>query len=367
MRFARQTSLVTAITLLWVTSPASAFTVSSGFTRGCHEEITWAAFQGFLLELPVMGIPVSEDAVWRELANFLLEEGPVDPDTVDETKRFFLVSLIVGVRSPDTDGHSVTNLAQLRQLHSDPSPVGQYAHSLRGKDDDDAEGNKRAIQGIEDLIADELRRSDEYLRKPPDEQIILGSFYLDYYGRIDVDVWGPMYHLGRAAHALQDSFAHTIRSDADNLRKITHILNYLEAIGSDFDENRDGLAHSDSMDDCSDADTEDTFNAAVEATVDLFYVARERWNATDPNALDHLVDKWLTLKPDCTLENSFCDNARWLTQVRKKQTGPYFKAIFGCQISEGTSSSTPLWLVMGLLIVLGLFRRRQRFDPHQMR
>jgi hypothetical protein len=218
----KQAAALTLALMFWAV-PAHAFTVASGFTRGCHEEITWAAFQDFLLEVPAPNIPVSDDATWRELANYLLAEGPVDPELVDEARRFVLVSLIVGVRSPDTDGHSVTNLAQLRQLHSDPSPAGQYAHSLRGLEDDDGPGNKIALEGIRDQIADELRRANEYLSKPEDEQNILGAFYLDFYGRIDVDVWAPMYHLGRAAHALQDSFSHTIRSSRDNVPKLAKI------------------------------------------------------------------------------------------------------------------------------------------------
>ena len=342
---------------------ANAWTVSSGFTHGCHEEITWNAFHDFLYYLPPDGVPVSDGTIWRELAIFLLEESPIDidPDSLDDADRFFLVSLIVGVRSPDTDGHSIINLGELRKLHSDPTDEGQYAHALRGKGDDLAEGNAVAVEGLKTRIADLLRKANDAISLPADEQIILGRFYLDFYGEIDVEVWAPMYYIGQAAHALQDSFSHTIRDDADGLRTIVHVMNYVDAIGSNFDEDVSGLAHSDSMDDCLDAATTDTFAAAIEATIDLFYIARAVWTNTEPDAVQNLFDKWFLFREGCDADNDYCDNGRWLEQTQKHQTKAYFKQIIDCRQGGGPLKSAG-WALLVLCALAGAARisRRRR-------
>ena len=345
---------------------ARAWTVASGFTHGCHEEITWSAFHDFLYYLPPEGVPVSDGTIWRELAVFLLDEAPIaiDPDTLDDADRFFLVSLIVGVRSPDTDGHSIINLGELRKLHSDPTDEGQYAHALRGKGDDLAAGNAIAVAGLQARIADLLRKANDAINLPNDEQIILGRFYLDFYGEIEVQVWAPMYYIGQAAHALQDSFSHTIRDDADGLRTIVHVMNYVDAIGSNFEEDVSGLAHSDSMDDCLDPATDDTFAAAIEATIDLFYIARAIWTDTEPDAVENLFDKWVLLREGCGPENDYCDNSRWLEQTQKKQTKAYFKQIVDCRQGAGPIESGTLALLVLIALAGGAaLSRRRRGAP----
>jgi len=313
-----------------VIGPARAYTVGSGFSDPCHERMIGAAYQDFILDLPISGIQAPPGETWRELSDFLLEYLPMDQEEVDEVKRFLLVSLIIGVRAPDTDGHSIMNLQNLRQLHSDPSAEGQYAHSLRAPGDDYAEGDAAAVAGTRELIQALMAEAQRYKALPAGEQIIKANVYLDFYGRIDVEVWAPLYFVGKAAHALQDSFSHTIRSDEDDLRKIVHVLNYIDAITEDFDEDRDGLAHSDSMDHCRSEDAADLFDSAVEATSDLFFAMREQFAGRDPNAILHILDKWVTYKSGCTKDNEFCGNTRWLALVRKEQTKPYVEAIFGC-------------------------------------
>ena len=54
---------------------------------------------------------------------------------------------------------------------------------------------------------------------------------LDFYNRIQVDVWEPAFRPAEAMHTVQDSFAHTIRSEADDLKKIATALNYAETRG----------------------------------------------------------------------------------------------------------------------------------------
>ena len=345
-------------------SSAHAFSISSGFTTGCHEMITSNAYKDFLVHLPVVARKLPEDDIWRDLVDYLLRDFPEEAKELDETRKFMLVSLLVGNRSPDTEGHSITNLNYLRQLHSDPSAEGQYAHSLRGPADDGQDGNAVAVAGTREMLRSLFHEADLAGKALPDDQIIDAPFYLDFYGQIQVPVFAPLYYIGRAAHCIQDSFAHMVRSQQDNLRKIVHVLNYAEAIGSEFDETRDGLAHSDSMDDCENVETVDTgggpntVGAAIEATTDLFIAYRELVEGRDPEAVDHLLDKWVVYKPGCTLDDKFCDNGLWLDVVRQKQTGPYL----GCSSSP---SKMPMLPWIGIMAIL-LFRRSRSRSPHRL-
>ena len=167
-----------------------------------------------------------------------------------------------------------------------------------------------------------------------------------------------MYFLGRAAHALQDSFAHMIRSEQDDMRKVVHVLNYVDAIGTNFNEDRDGLAHSDSMDDCE-TNPGKNVEAAADATIELFYAWRGERTGLAPGAVVRVLDRWVTLKPGCTKENNFCENPDWLALVREHQTKPYLEAMLGCSATPRGNGSPALLLAL-LLVVLGARKRAFR-------
>jgi len=369
-----------AVALILVSTDASAFSIASGFSTGCHERITLDAFEAFLLDVPPQGVPVPDSETWRELAFFFrdafdLAGTPQDPMEMDDAKRFMFVSLLVGVRSPDTEGHSVLNLSELRRLHSDPSPEGQYAHALRAPADDHAGGNGIAVEGTRQRIAGLLYEA--YRAVDPnldDVEVGEADFYLDFYGKIKVDVWLPHYYVGQAVHAMQDSFSHTIRNDTrdelTHLRQIVHVMNYVDAITYEHDEERDGLAHSDSMDDCTHATVNpgdpdearwSTRTAARDATIDVFYTARALFEGHEPHpfvpgkttVVDSLLDKWVTLKDDC--DDKFCGNDKWVDVAREKPTKAYAEAIFGCSASPRPIRGA--WAIC--LLALACFLRRR--------
>ena len=352
----RSLTLALALTL-GAPASAGAFTVASGFTEPCHESISASAFRDFVLDLTLTGFVPPEGETWRELSDFLLSGFRfVDPDTLSDAHRFILLSLIIGVRSPDTDGHSLTDLSALRRLHADPRAEGQYAHALRAIEDDFAEGNDSAVAGTRRKIADEIAESQAFQGRPLVEQFVSAPVYLDFYGRFEVDVWGPAYHLGRAAHALQDSFAHTIRDEHSDYRQIVTVFNYVEAITTDHKESRDGVRHSDSTDTCANAP--ELFDAATQATIDLFLALRESSDGRDPEALTHMLDAWVTLKPDCNADNQFCDNERWIELAREEPTRPYVESFLGCTARPGGAPDGAAWWALGLA-GLGLRRRRR--------
>lgn len=353
---ASRAMLVAGLLLALLGGQARAFSIASGFGEGCHERITADAFQIHLLDLPFYSLVPPRDEDWRDLSDWVAAQFTADLGPLSDNHRFILVSLFVGVRSPDTDGHSVTDFAALRRLHADPRDEGQYAHALRGIDDDGPAGDAAAIEGTRAIIRARVREALEALTDP-EGQLIEAPMYFDFYGRSKVTVWRPMYLLGQAAHALQDSFAHTLRDDASALRRVVHVFNYVEAITSDFDAARDGMRHADSTDDCRRSG--ELAEAATRATIDLFLATRELAVGRDEQAVEHVLDAWLTLEPGCTADDDFCGNRRWVELARESPTKPYLDTYLGCRSAPGRSA--PPWALMAVLLgAFGGIRARRR-------
>ena len=165
-------------------------------------------------------------------------------------------------------------------------------------------------------------------------------------------MWAPAYYLGRALHALQDSFAHTIRSD--DLSQIRHVLNYVDAIEGHLSEARDGLPHSAHMDSC-DGDTLPIVMTAVTASAELIAAVNLTVAMRSVQPTQVVLEKWLKHEPGCTIENDYCDSA-WVALARQEQTGPYLEEVIGCR--QGPTVP-PLMLTLLLLGTLAI-RRRQR-------
>ncbi|HET6416746.1 MAG TPA: hypothetical protein VFG22_10665, partial [Polyangiales bacterium] len=239
-------------TLAWMQAvPVGAYTIQSGLTEGCHERITAEAFVAFLDDPAWAEVVVPEGSTWRSLAaplnRWLLDEGLIQED-LSEPQLFVLFSLVVGVRDPDTNGRSSSDLATQRSIHGNPRPEAQYVHALRAPEDDEPDGSQAALTGTRALIRQSFADAVVVWREPSEAQISTAPITLDFYDLFGVEVWQPGFLLGKTAHALQDSFAHTIRSDATALRTIVHVLNYVDAIYKDFNESRDGIAHSRHLD-----------------------------------------------------------------------------------------------------------------------
>ncbi len=334
---------------LSLSSVARAYTIGTGFTEGCHERITAGAFREFvgLLEVPVtLPDEDEEDQDWKRVGQFLVRAAGIDRETLTETEFFILHSLLAGVRSPDTAGHSVLNLDRARSLHTDPAPVGQYEHSLRATTDDFEEGNRSAVDGMRAVIAAELTESLLL-----DDDLIEVSVFFDFYGTVEVDVWAPAYHLGRAAHAVQDSFSHTIRDEADDFHSVLQVLNFAEAVAGTLREDRDGLAHSTVLDSC-DAETEAVVAAAQLATQQLFLTAGEARATGTTESIDRFLDDWYGFRPGCHADNEYCGNLHQVEIARASPTGPYL-----CNAAHGALRPKSLLLLL-VLFIAGCRRRR---------
>ncbi len=369
---------------------ASAYTLRSGLTDSCHERMTAAAF-GELLDDVDLTVDDPPAGIWDEVARATFRD-LIGDETVtsrfgrERAVRFVLFSLVAGVRAPDTGGYSTGNLSALRRIHLDPDSEKQYAHALRAARDDGLRGELRAVRGTRALLRSLIEQAIQAQARPYGERTVEVDFFLELYGQIEVSVFEPMYLLGQAIHALQDSHSHTIRSDDG--AEILHVLNFVEAISGNLDPGVDGLAHSDKMDDCF-GPVEPLVERAESRTTALAIAAREAFRGDES-----LLDRGLSRCPEgeterndcgwieyvascenalregltdaqaaercCTRDNDFC-GSRWLEVARQEPSEPYLEATFGCSLSPPSGDGEPNgglgWWMLAVLSAL-LMRRR---------
>ena len=299
---------------------ARAFTISTGFTPACHETISARAFARFLQEIQHPPLHASAHPKWIRVAYGLSEK--LDVGVTTDAEALVLLSLIVGVRSPDTGGHSTANITQLRSLHADPEAEGQYLHALRAPADDGPAGDARAVAGTRRSIQRTLQQALTARQLPEEQQFGQARMYLDFYGDVSVPVWWPAYYFARAAHTVQDSFSHMLRDRASGLHEVVHVLNYVDAITLHYREARDGLPHSSARDTCA-GETTQSVTAATTATLELMRLLRLAIAQEQSPALDAFLDRWFVLRPGCDVDNEMCGNPEALAIARKHPTGPY--------------------------------------------
>lgn len=209
MRTRARLALLVAVGILAAAGPGAAFEVGSLVTDPCHERITIAGYLLTTLDIPRDRVEVPPPGPWLEVAQAFAARFRVT--TADDVELFFLHSLILGSRANDTDGHSTLDLSALRQLHL--YPEGQYEHCLRTADDDGEAGNVAAVAGCRRVVLAHLDESASAAALPRSEQIVRVPLDVDFYGGVEVEAWAPAFALGQALHVLQDSFAHTVRTE----------------------------------------------------------------------------------------------------------------------------------------------------------
>ncbi len=387
---------------IWPES-ARAYTVQSGFTKSCHERISLPALQFYLFSMAaVHDIALPGDDVWRGATDDVAEatfdaEGELKRLLEDERLEFAAVSLLVGLREPDTNGYSVSDLDAIRSAHGDESPAAQYAHALRASSDEGRDGDLQALAGAREAIRQDLSEMARLLGERGSDQVIERPLYVEHYGRIDVPVWGPAYHLGLALHVLQDSFSHTIRTE-DGVH-VLHVLNYVDAFRGPVDEPIDGLAHSTAMDQCDRTENEEHVLQASDRSVALVAAAVKLAQGDGGQAVEvalsdcetpllgELECGMLAYFPECqgrvlageelsgtccSPETSFCD-AALLPTIRATPTRPYLQSAIGCRLAPAAAKG-PVWPLFFALFafLLAVARRRDRRSflrarPHLLR
>ncbi len=353
------TTFCVVVLISLLATQAWGYTISSGFTESCHEAMTTQAITtntDIPEDFQPVAVPIPDSEIWRLLAENL----PADRGALEmsgESGDLILVSLVLGVRAPDTEGHSVTNLATLRDAHT--NPAGQYPHFLRSTLDDGDAGNIKAIDGSIKHFRDTVQIALAYLKFPPEAQIISTLTYADFYGQVRVEVWAPMFFLGIAIHALQDSFSHTVRSD--DLMKIRHVMNFIDAVNTGHEPGRDGLAHSGAMDNCQE-DAKEIADVAIMATQELLNATANSVVSDDLAPIDTFIDRWFQYEPGCNSKNNFCDS-KWTPIARREPTGPFIAGAFDCSQCSLTRHTDPkagiFFVLMAAAVALARRKRRQ--------
>lgn len=339
--------LVTFFAIVLMPFGANAFTINTGFSEGCHEFLTVRPALALSRQSPVDQdgeLPIPESETYRALTRLAHENIEFE----NETEEFLVVSIVAGVREPDTHGHSVADIASLRRAHT--HPTGQYEHFLRSVNDDGPSGDLTVLRRSRALILSNFRKALELYQAPAPHQIVNADVYFEFYGVTKVPLWGPGYHAGLAVHVLQDSFSHALRTP--DFKRVIHVMNFIEAIGSDFAAHRDGLAHSNAMDRCFD-EAADVARASEEATEDLLHAFAIGLRDGSEEPLVAVLDEWLTYEPGCDSSNAYCD-APHLELARTDPTRAFLKEFASC--SSSPSPDGWPWWPLALLAVGWIFR-----------
>jgi len=268
-------------------------------------------------------------------------------------RNIFALSLIAGSRYADISGFGALDIGSLVGVHNDDE--AQREHCLRSSWHDGEEGDAAAVRACRDFIREELDLALSTVDADgvPDPNIREDvEIYLVYQDTRAVPLSTYYFHIGRALHALQDSFTHTYRSE--DLLSIVEVMNWIEMLDDSIDQERDGPAHDSDADacECDEEWIQDSREAATDATADLLEVMNADVSSAEREvSIDRLMDSWMAHVPDCTLENDYCGSP-----APESFAGT---PCSGCSIAtKGSGGASSRWDLL-LLVALGLFLVRR--------
>lgn len=323
------------------TPRANAFTIESVASEGCHERITSEALRRVRADTefaPPIEPTQDEQALIQDL-----QFGPED-DMMDVGA----VSLLLGVRDNDLRGRGSDDLTSLAQVHGDPDTQDQ--HCLRAEDQDEPGGTDAAIDACRAFIQERVSSALDGLSS--DGLPLSGvraelALHLAIRGDVDAQLPAFYVRMGQALHALEDSFAHSYRTE--DAKRITVSLNWLELISEELQEDRDGPPHSGDLDVCDDADElrmlrRETATDAAEALLRAVLGPGSRSDKLAATAA--VLDEYLAYEPGCTFDNMWCNAPE----------AQYNQSACSCR-TVGDHNPVGAWAVLTLGLVVGLRRR----------
>lgn len=281
-------------------APAWAFTFETSISRGCHEELALQALERAQWPAEVAVPAAGKDE--QVLADNLAFGVPAGADRWTQ-------ALLVGVRDNDLRGGSATDFVELSETHN--SALLQAEHCLRDPEQDGTAGDVAAIEACRRFIRGEVALalgggSATGVAASAPVAVTLR------YGPTTLELPRYAFHMGRALHALQDSFTHSYR--AAGFRRLATVFNYAEpALSSHYQPDRDGLPHESRYDRCLDAEGEPTARsqAALEASGELLAAAAGAGTATERlAAVDGVLDAWVQHQPGCSAGDNWCGGAK---------------------------------------------------------
>lgn len=326
----RSLRFLTFLALAVAPLAASAFTLETAYTEGCHERATYLAAQhsGWPATPPAM---TAEDQKVVDNLSFRMPAGFTVWD----------ISLLIGVRDSDLHGTSIGNLVGHDLV--DYSPADQRDHCLRAPADVYAAGDEAAAQSCRDFLLQEVSAAIQVYGKTEAVPVSLN------FSQEDVTVDGFAYRLGQALHTVEDSFSHTYRTG--NFRHLVRVFNYVSpALSPDYTEDRNGHAHSGALDHCDNPGAFEAarFQAAKDATSALATAAMAdlQQAPTTLPATHAFLDEWFSFDSSCTEANAWCGVKAKYDAVEKAA---------GCSAAGAPSA-------LGLLMVAGMAMLRRRRD-----
>lgn len=286
---------------------ASAYTIETPVTRGCHEEITADILRTARAKMPASLLPLATSRDDRALIDDVAFTVPGDLNDIGG------VTLLLGVRDNDVKSFAAIALDQLAALNADPA--SQKLHCLRTGEEDEPGGSAAAIADCRAFVRETLLSALDGLDEnglPDGNKRDQFEVTLALRGQITVSVPTFYVRAGRGLHTIEDSFTHTFRNVADP-KKITVVLNWVDYADNRLDETRDGPPHLTELDRCDDPDALRTerHRLAIEAGAAALGIllAPGVDRAAKGKNIDALLDKYISYDAaaGCTAANHWCD------------------------------------------------------------
>jgi hypothetical protein len=287
---------------------ASAYTIATTLTPGCHERLTAQALRAVRTD-PALVVVATAVASGSDDDEALVSDLPFDLDP--DMRDIAAAALLVGVRDNDLKGLDAADLAALPTIHSDPNT--QREHTLRRPDQDEPDGSAAALADARSYVSDVVAYALAHGLGPdgrPDPAIRTRlNLYLSLRGGVKAEL--PLFwiYVGQALHTLQDAYSHTFRAPVGG--QITVVLNWIDLAQDQLVETRDGPPHQQQLDRCEHLDDlrRERWNRAGQASLQLLRAAL----TPGASALQRqplvaaVLDEHMTLAKGCTPENRWCD------------------------------------------------------------
>ncbi|MBA3459773.1 MAG: hypothetical protein H0T46_07420 [Deltaproteobacteria bacterium] len=317
------------VLLLAVARPAAGFEIESPVTTGCHEAITVAGARAAGFPDPAAAPrPTEDQRRAMDDLTFTLRDRDV-----------WTMALLTGVRSNDLRDNEPIDLSRLVHIHNDPED--QPAHCMRKQEHDGPTGDAAALQACRDFILNQLADGGLLEEALDLDAVRPVSMYLAFRGRVDVKLPRFAYHLGKAIHALEDSYTHAFRDPPTD--RVVHVANWIDSFAASYVVARDGYHHIGALDDC----TRDDPRARDRVARATLSVTRLIAAIVDPAPgrrarIEAMLDVAFAQKLGCDSTNRYC-GAQELNEETSK----------GCSASGGGTSIGLALLVLVLLCKKG--------------
>ena len=348
-RLAKAAIAVLAFAGVFASKDASAFTIETQVTQGCHESITLDALRQVRTSLATAAPLPDTDPNDAPLINDLPFTVPSDLSDIGGA------TLLIGVRDNDLKNLAATTLDALAVITADPA--GQREHCLRMSDETEPAGAAQAVSDCRFYIREKLISALDGLGADgkPDPHV-RDSINMTFAVSGQRSVLVPAFYLrmGQAVHAIQDSFTHTFRNVADR-HKIITVLNWVDYADKSLDESTSGPKHMSELDRCDDPDPLRTerHHLAIEATAAALHTALDPTLTREAKiaGFDALLDSYVLYDTTttCNAGNSWCNAPE----------NQYRTSSCGCSIiGQHPGGAAPL--VGGIALLLFVLARRRR-------